>query len=233
MTKKTAFWIFMIGTLSSSVLFLYLTWDTHRQVETLAHVDRLSSDVVAGKRVFEKYNCNDCHTILGFGGYYAPDLTKAVRRVGEEGIRFRLTSPEKAFAASKRKMPQQKLSNEEITKLFAFFTWIGNIENGDWPPQDSAKRFTRGEEAMMASAMVTPGAAVFQRRGCMNCHALRSKGGSFGPALDAVGGRLSRAQIERYIADPKAVNAKALMPPQKDLSRTELEELAKFLANLK
>src|SRR5512147_2859565 len=99
MSKKAAFWIFIFGTASSAILFLVLTWDTHRQVEALSHVDKLSAQVIEGKRIFEKYNCNDCHTILGFGGYYAPDLTRVVQRVGEEGIRFRVNSPEKAFAA--------------------------------------------------------------------------------------------------------------------------------------
>jgi nitric oxide reductase subunit C len=114
MTKKAAFWIFLAGTLSSGVLFLWLTWDTHQQVDALSHVDKLSEQVVAGKRAFEKYNCNDCHTILGFGAYYAPDLTKVVRRIGEDGIRFRVKSPEKAFDASWRKMPNQKVSDAEI-----------------------------------------------------------------------------------------------------------------------
>ena len=69
MSKKTAFWIFLIGTLSSGALFLWATYDTNRQITTLSHVDKLSDEVVAGKRVFERHNCNDCHTILGFGGY--------------------------------------------------------------------------------------------------------------------------------------------------------------------
>jgi nitric oxide reductase subunit C len=233
MTKRVAFWIFMIGTLSSAALFLWLTWDTHRQVETLANVDKLSDKVVAGKRVFEKHNCNDCHTILGFGGYYAPDLTKVVRRVGAEGIRFRVKDPAKAFSASWRKMPQQNLSDAEIDDLVAFFTWVGEVNNNDWPPQDSAKRLTRGEEVMVASAGLSPGAAVFQRRGCLNCHALNGRGGSFGPALDTIGRKLSMEQIEHYIENPAAVNPKALMPPQKDLSKKELEAVAAFLANLK
>ena len=84
--------LFIWGTVISAVLFLGLTWDTHRQVEALSHVDKLSDDVVEGKRAFEKYNCNDCHTILGFGAYYAPDLTKVVQRIGEDGIRFRVTN---------------------------------------------------------------------------------------------------------------------------------------------
>ncbi len=232
MSKKVAFWIFMIGTISSALLFLWLTWDTHRQVEVLSHADKLSAEVVAGKRVFEKYNCNDCHTILGFGGYYAPDLTKVVKRVGEDGVRYRVASPEKAFATSRRKMPNLALSDGDVDKLVAFFTWVGNIDNNNWPPQDSAKRLTRGEEVMVASAGLSPGAAVFQRRGCMNCHSLHGTGGSFGPALDTIGRKLSMDKIEHYIIDPKAVNPKALMPPQKELSRKETEAVARFLANL-
>ena len=85
--KKGAKWIFWIGTLSSLILFLVLTVDTHRQVKVLTHAENLSEQVVQGKRVWQKYNCNDCHTILGFGGYYAPDMTKVYTRIGKEGIR--------------------------------------------------------------------------------------------------------------------------------------------------
>lgn len=233
MAKRIAFWIFVVGTVSSSVLFLWLTWDTHQQVRTLSNVDRLSDQVVAGKRVFEKYNCNDCHTILGFGGYYAPDLTRVVRRVGTDGIRYRVKKPDKAFAASWRKMPRQNVSDDEIEKLIAFFTWVGDVNNNDWPPQESAKRMTRGQEIMVASATVSPGAAVFQTRGCMNCHSLQGKGGTFGPALDTIGRKLTMKQIEHYITDPRSVNPKALMPAQKELSQAELEQVAKFLAGLK
>ena len=233
MTKKIAFWIFVIGTVSSAIVFLGLTWDTHRQVEALSHVDKLSDKVVEGKRTFEKYNCNDCHTILGFGGYYAPDLTKVVRRIGEDGIRFRVKTPEKALAASWRKMPNLNVSDAEIDNLLAFFAWVGNIDNGDWPPQDSKQRLSRSEERMVAGAKVSPGAAVFQTRGCMNCHSLHGTGGTFGPALDTIGRSLSKEQIEHYIQDPKAVNPKAMMPAQKELSDKEREAVAGFLAGLK
>ena len=233
MSKKTAFWIFLIGTVSSAIVFLGLTWDTNRQMAALSHVDKLSTQVVEGKRVFEKYNCNDCHTILGFGGYYAPDLTKVVQRIGEDGIRYRVKSPEKAFANSTRKMPNLKVMDAEIESLVAFFTWIGNVDNGDWPPQDSKKRLSRGEERMVAGAGVSPGAAVFQTRGCMNCHTLHGTGGTFGPVLDTIGRKLNQGQIEHYVRNPKSVNPKAMMPAQRELSDKELESVAAFLANLK
>lgn len=233
MTKKTAFWIFLLGTLSSGAVFLGLTWDTHRQVAALSHADRLSEQVVAGKRTFERYNCNDCHTILGFGGYYAPDLTRVVRRVGEDGIRYRVRHPEQAFAGSWRKMPRQNLADADIDNLIAFFGWVGEVDNGDWPPQDSKKRLTRGEERLVAGAALSPGAAVFQTKGCMNCHSLHGTGGSFGPPLDTIGRSLTMEQIEHYVRNPKSVNPKALMPPQTELSDRELEEVARFLAGLK
>ena len=44
------------------------------------HFDRFSAN--DGKRVFQAYNCMDCHTIVGNGAYFAPDLTEEYRNVG-------------------------------------------------------------------------------------------------------------------------------------------------------
>jgi mono/diheme cytochrome c family protein len=35
-----------------------------------------------GKRVFQAYNCMDCHTVVGNGAYFAPDLTEEYRKAG-------------------------------------------------------------------------------------------------------------------------------------------------------
>lgn len=233
MTKKIALWIFLIGTISSSVLFLALTVDTQRQVEALSHADKISEEVVAGKHAFEKFNCNDCHTILGFGGYYAPDLTKVYQRRGAEGIEDTIKNPEKVFANSWRKMQKQNVSDKEVKDMVAFFKWVGEINNNDWPPQDSAKRLTRGEQAMVVGLGVTPGAAVFQKKGCMNCHALKGTGGDNGPALDAIGRKYSKEQLEKYIRNPKSVQPNSTMSSEPGLSSRELEEVSKFLSGLK
>lgn len=36
----------------------------------------------AGKRVFQAYNCMGCHTIVGNGGYFGPDLTNIYEKAG-------------------------------------------------------------------------------------------------------------------------------------------------------
>src|SRR5690554_4421036 len=35
-----------------------------------------------GKRIFQAYNCMGCHTIVGNGAYFAPDLTKQYNHTG-------------------------------------------------------------------------------------------------------------------------------------------------------
>ncbi len=39
-------------------------------------------DAVEGKRIFQAYNCMGCHTIVGNGAYFGPDLTDVYERAG-------------------------------------------------------------------------------------------------------------------------------------------------------
>lgn len=233
MKNKGAFWFFALATASSAALFAYLTYDTQRQVEVLTHADKLSDDVVAGKRVWEKYNCNDCHTILGFGGYYAPDMTKVYNRIGPDGIRSVVSNPGRAFASSWRKMPEQHLSEEEIAHIVAFFKWVGEIDNNDWPPQDSSQRFSRRALTLAAGAGMNVGAALFKEKGCISCHRIGGAGGGLGPALDGVGSKRDAETLERIIRDPQSVDPQATMPPQRGLTDAEIDALAHYLAEKK
>ena len=45
MTRKVAYWILLLGTVSSAIVFLVATWDTHRQVAVLSNADKLSDAV--------------------------------------------------------------------------------------------------------------------------------------------------------------------------------------------
>ena len=61
----------------SAVSFL----DSRGQVVPTA-VEYAGTDAVAGKRVFQAYNCMGCHTIVGNGAYFGPDLTKLYGHTG-------------------------------------------------------------------------------------------------------------------------------------------------------
>ncbi|HSN14231.1 MAG TPA: c-type cytochrome [Anaeromyxobacteraceae bacterium] len=212
MTEGQSKAIFWIGTLSSAALFLGLTFDTQREFDRLTHADKLDAQVVAGKRAFEARNCNDCHTILGFGGYYAPDLTRAFDRIGAEGIRRRLADPAREFRASYRKMPKQALGAQEMDDLVAFLRWTGGIENNDWPPQDSQRAWKRSTERLLAGALLSPGAALLKQENCLACHALGDGGERIGPRLEWIGGKRDAAWIAELLRDPQRLQPDTPMP---------------------
>ncbi len=232
MSHTTAKWIFWVGTLVSLGLFLALTYNTQGQFAALTHADKLDSHVVAGKHAFQARNCNDCHTILGFGGYYAPDLTRAGARIGEDGVRRRLEKPEVAFADSYRKMPQQHLGAQEIEDIVAYLRWVGTIDNHDWPPQDSPNRWKRSTERVLAGAALSPAAALIQQESCLSCHTLGTSGESTGPRFEWIGARRDAATIARYLADPEKVAPGAQMPAFDTLSQAQREMIGEFIVSL-
>ncbi len=228
MEFKAAKWIFIIGTSISAMILLGLTIDTHRQVTALTHADQLTPQVIAGKAVWEKYNCNDCHTILGFGGYYAPDMTKAYWRLGAEGIKVRVLGPDKVFANSMRKMPKYDLTEEEVKNLIAFLKWVSEIENNNWPPQD--QKYKPGVNILVAGVGMSKGAALIKEAGCLACHSLGGVGGLQGPEFEQV--KRDKDYIKNYILDPRSINPDATMPAQR-VSEEEAEAIAEYIANLK
>ncbi len=231
--KKTGRLIFLIGTLSSLVLFLALTVDTHRQIQVLTHADQLSDQVIAGKRVWEKYNCNDCHTILGFGGYYAPDMTRSYKRLGATGLRQTVTKPDLVFASSWRKMPQQNLSPEEVASLITFLQWVNNVDTHEWPPQDSEKMASSSARKLVGRVGMTPGAALVKEEGCLGCHRIGGVGSDVGPALDGVGSKYDPNTLAEYIRNPQKINPASAMPAQTQIQPPEANSIAEFLAGLK
>jgi nitric oxide reductase subunit C len=232
--KKTAKTILWVGTLSSLILFLILTVDTHRQIHVLTKAQNLSEEVVQGKRVWQEYNCNDCHTILGFGGYYAPDMTKVYTRIGKEAIQQTVKNPEKVLAKSWRKMPQQNLQDKEIGSLIAFLKWVSEIDTHDWPPQDSNKLPSSSIRRMVVGLGVSPGGALFKEKGCFSCHKIGGTGSDVGPPIEGVGMKYKSdiQALAKMIRNPTALNPNSKMPSQPGLTQEEAEQIATFLIKI-
>ena len=121
------------------------------------HEDNLSATVAAGKWTWQKHNCNDCHTILGIGGYYAPDVTKVMSTRDRGWISQFLKDPHAVWPAE-RKMPNLHLSGGEIADLTAFLTWVNGIDTNNWPPKPVVV------PTATLSGQAMHGAELFRRR---------------------------------------------------------------------
>ncbi len=220
MTKAQARSVFIWGTALSAIILLALTYNSLSQIPKRTNQDKLTAQVAAGKWVWQKHNCNDCHTILGIGGYYAPDLTKVMSHRDAAWMRDFLQDPQKVWPAG-RKMPKQNLTDEEITDLIAFFSWVNDINTNNWPPQPLVAR---------ASAQAAPGEAVFRAEGCSACHTLGGVGGHVGPDLSHVGARRSKQWIEAQLQNPKSHDPNSIMPSFGKLPAKDMADLVDYLA---
>lgn len=79
----------------------------------------------------------------------------------------------------------------------------------------------------------SPGAAVFQRERCPECHTIKGIGGSTGPNLTVVGKRRSRDYIVAQIMSPASHNPNTAMPSFKHLPEKDIQALADYLSGLK
>jgi nitric oxide reductase subunit C len=215
--------IFIWGTAISALIFLGLTYDSLVQMPKRTHEEKLDAQVVAGKWAWQKHNCNDCHTILGIGGYYAPDVTKVMSYRDNEWVMRFLKDPEKVWPNA-RKMPNLHLQDQEVADLAAFLTWVNGIDTNNWPPKP-----------MIASAVtsVTPGESVYKAQGCSACHMIAGVGGKVGPDLSQIGKIRDKGWIEDQLRNPKAHNPQSIMPSFAKLSERDLDDLAHYLAGLR
>lgn len=200
MTKRAARLFFFVSTLVSALIFTVLTIDSHRQFPKLTNAAAIDERVVAGKHVWHRQNCTNCHTLLGEGAYYAPDLTKITTQRGAQYLREFLKDPSKFYSEARdgRLMPTLNMTDQEIDDVIAFLGWISRIDTQGWPPRPILVRGS-AVPGVAAALGAPPGQAVSQDPveqgraaynatppGCAACHSVAPGVNIVGPTLAGI-----------------------------------------------
>jgi len=139
-TKNTARNIYFGGSLFAILIFAGLTFDTVQRVPKTSHSENLTEAVASGKDVWEVNNCIGCHTIMGEGAYYAPELANVFDRRGAgdevafKGFMQGWMASQPLHVDGRRKMPQFNLSEKQVDDLSEFLIWTSRIDDNEWPP---------------------------------------------------------------------------------------------------
>ena len=229
MTERTLQRTFVWGTAFFMVALIVMSRDSLRQVTT-ARTPALTADVVAGKHAWGRRNCNDCHTILGIGAYFAPDLTKVAERRDAAWLQAFLADPQATKPGTT--MPNQRLVQADVAGLVAFFDWVRRIDTNGWPPPPRATLAAGG-----APRPAAPGA--WQGKGCGGCHMVDGRGASGpGPDLSRIGAAPYDALpntaefLARWLDDPPGRKPGTAMP-RLPLSPAERDSLVQYLVALR
>ena len=135
-TKSMARNIFYGGAVFFFLLFLALTFDTTGALPERDNRENLTEQVALGKKVWEDNNCIGCHTLLGEGAYFAPELGNVYTRFGNSKaaiIAFIKSRPVEGVEG-RRSMPQFNLSDEELEAVAEFLKYSSEINTAKWPP---------------------------------------------------------------------------------------------------
>ena len=231
LSKSQARLFFLGGTAFFFTIFLFLTIDTLRQVPERSNEQNLTESAVRGKHLFDKSNCMGCHTILGEGAYYAPELTRAYVRRGPEWMAVFLADPQAMFPGQ-RKMVQYNFDEGQIADLIAFLKWIGEIDTNGFPAEPDLK--LAGMAPIVVAAVAPSGVQrpEYFDTICIACHAIGGNGGAVGPALDGVANRYTEPELHTWLSNPGAVKPGTAMP-NLNLSDELRGELVDWLVTLK
>lgn len=145
MTKSMARNIFLGGSLFFFIIFVGLTAHTHNyMVNVSTDKEGLTESVIQGKHVWEKHACINCHTIMGEGAYFAPELVNVMSRWGVSD------DPEAAYdmlkgwmqamptgVEGRRQMPFFDLTDVEYRALSDFLLWTDKVDLQGWPPNEA------------------------------------------------------------------------------------------------
>lgn len=145
LTKTGARNVFYGGSIFFFAIFVGLTAHSHYFIRTTSTDETTLTDSVArGKHVWEKNACINCHTLLGEGAYFAPELGNVWKRYGgtddPEGAREALKAwmaAQPSGAEGRRQMPQFNLTEQELDDLADFLEWTSRILTQDWPPNEA------------------------------------------------------------------------------------------------
>ena len=127
LSKKQARAFFLGGTLVTFLIFIGLTIYSFSKPQDQSNHENITEAVIRGKVLWEENNCMGCHTILGEGAYYAPELTKVIERRGTGYIKAVLMTPV-PWEPNGRKMVAYGFTEQEALDLIEFFDWIDDVD---------------------------------------------------------------------------------------------------------
>lgn len=135
-TKSMARNIFYGGSMFFILLFAILIFDTEKALPARDNRAAITEEVALGKSVWEENNCIGCHSLLGEGAYFAPELGNVYTRFGNstEAIKAFIAGRPKEGIPGRRSMPQFNLSEEELNAVAEFLKYSSEINTNNWPP---------------------------------------------------------------------------------------------------
>ena len=133
LSKSAARAFFLGGTVLCAVAFVGLTVDTLGRIPAQTHQGEITDAVRRGKDLWDRSNCMGCHTLLGEGAYFAPELGNVYKRRGPDFIKAWIKA-QPTGAPGRRQMPNFHFTDAQLDDMVEFLKWTNGVNTENWPP---------------------------------------------------------------------------------------------------
>ena len=174
-------------------------------------------------RLYQRYKCFVCHSINGYGGTLAPDLSFEGSRSRREWILQFLKHPQTIRPALTVRMPDFNLTDAEAGTLADYLS--ASLHSPQVNPATDSSSYSPG--------MAARGKQLYEQKyECQSCHTIGSSGGYVGPSLNTAGDWLTPAWIEAWLRNPLALVPDTI-EPRYTFSEAEIHDLTAYLLTLR
>lgn len=125
--------------ISSLAVFFWLTPLSMQEIPG----GQLSAREEAGKLVWEKQGCVECHSLFGNGGYSAQDLTRVTKRRSNAELRRFFADPPVLLPGKKKRHPG--LTPESAEQVLAYLGLTARVNTLAWPPETNPGAKSQGK----------------------------------------------------------------------------------------
>ncbi len=159
--------------------------------------------ITEGKRFFEEFHCEYCHSLNGRGGQVGPALDQVGMRRNRDWLAAHFRDPKKITPGSK--MPNFRLLDSEVEALVAYMSSLGG-------------------------GTFTSQAPRLYEDNCATCHKFHGVGEEIAPDLSHIGQARDAVYIAAYIKNPQKLNPDGAMQAfEGQLTDAQINDLAQYL----
>lgn len=174
-------------------------------------------------RLYQRYKCFVCHSINGYGGTLAPELSFEGSRARRDWIVEFLKHPQTIRPALTVRMPDFSLTDQEAASLADYLSTA--LHSRQVNPAIDSSTYT--------AEMADRGKQLYEQKyECQSCHTIGASGGYVGPSLNTAGDWLTPAWIEAWLRNP-LVLVPDTIEPRYSFTEAEIKDLTAYLLTLK
>lgn len=152
-----------------------------------------------GRRLMDEYSCQACHEVPGLTTqkFLGPSWDDVGRKVTREWLARWLEDPHGYL--KRPRMPRFRLRPAERTAIVEFLLEFTGV-----PGEPGASSALEGNAER--------GGVLFRESRCITCHSVRGRGGTIGPDLGTVAGKVTPEWLVQFIRNPHFFQPTTPMP---------------------